>query len=106
MSPEGRRPTALTKPLSTPDGVGDYGWLGQSMRFHARVERPPLAVILLAFSATPETAMKPSAEGVMTPETTAVFRPSIEAVPWSGVSIAEICVETEVVAAVGYEDTA
>jgi hypothetical protein len=77
------------------------------MRFHDKVERPPLAMIEDAFSAMPLTEMKPSADGVITPWRNAWFKPvpiATEAEPWSGVSIATQAVRTTVVASVLYSE--
>lgn len=77
------------------------------MRFHDKTERPPLAMIVDAFSAIPLTETNPLVDGVMTPETNAWFKPvpiATEAEPWSGVSTATQAVRTTVVASVLYSE--
>jgi hypothetical protein len=61
-----------------------------------------------AFSAIPLTAMKPSADGVITPWRNAWFKPvpiATEAEPWSGVLTATQAVRTTVVESVLYSET-
>jgi hypothetical protein len=78
-------------------GFTDYSLSPTNIRFQLKVESPPFAVILAASSAMPLTPMNPSADGVITPNTWAVFNPSIESAPWSGVLIATHCVLVSVV---------